>query len=68
MEEEKEPWDESLLWLFSEWLFRDQCGLQDRGEEPLNSDWVCDLWVYTEQFHKISLPRSLQHRLNCGAW
>lgn len=68
MKEEKEPRDESLLWLFSEQLFRDQRGLQDAGEEPLNSQWLYDLWVYTEQFHKIRLPRSLQLRLNCGAW
>lgn len=31
MKEEEEAWDESLLWLFSEQLFRDQHGLQDKG-------------------------------------
>lgn len=38
------------------------------GRGALNSQGLCDLWVYSERFHKISLPRSLQHRLNCGAW
>lgn len=55
MKKEEEAWDESLLGLFSEQLFRDQHGLQDGEEELLNSYWVCDLLVYTEQFCNITL-------------
>lgn len=42
MKEEEEAWDESLLGLFSEQLFRDEHGLQDGEEELLNSYWLCD--------------------------